>query len=92
MLHFLIVIKFNIELKLFNHFSFYRCSSVKTYSASVTTDPKGIAVVKAKNDHTHGKDEHKAETRQLRVCVRHNSGDISQRPSKVIRGELKKNG
>jgi hypothetical protein len=26
----------------------------------------------------------------LRVCVRHNSGDISQRPSKVIRGELQK--
>jgi hypothetical protein len=26
MLHFLIVIKFTIELKLFNLFSFYRCS------------------------------------------------------------------
>jgi hypothetical protein len=70
MLHFLIIIKFTIELKLFNHFSFYRCSSVKTCNASVTTDPKGIAVVKAKNDHTHGKDEHKAETRQLRGRVR----------------------
>jgi hypothetical protein len=90
MLHFLIIIKFTIELKLFNHFSFYRCSSVETCNASVTTDPKGIAVVKAKNDHTHGKDEHKAETRQLRGRVRHNSGDISQRPSKVIRGELQK--
>jgi hypothetical protein len=70
----------------------YRCSSVETCNASVTTDPKGLAVVKTKNDYTHGKDENKAETRQLRVCVRHNSGDISQRPSKVIRGELKKNG
>ena len=67
MLHFLIVIKFNIELKLFNLFSFYRCSSVKTCNASVTTDPKGLAVVKTKNDDTHGKDEHKTETRQLRV-------------------------
>jgi thiamine pyrophosphokinase len=59
MLHFLIVIKFTIELKLFNLFSFYRCSSVKTCNASVTTDPKALAVVKTKNDHTHGKDEHK---------------------------------
>ncbi|CAG2218811.1 unnamed protein product [Mytilus edulis] len=59
-------------------------------SASITTDPEGTAVVKTKNTHSHDRDEHKAETRQLRVRVRQNSGDISQRPSQVIRGELQK--
>ncbi|CAG2237703.1 unnamed protein product [Mytilus edulis] len=66
------------------------CSSLKGCSASITTDPEGTAVVKTKNTHSHDRDEHKAETRQLRVRVRQNSGDISQRPSQVIRGELQK--
>ena len=66
----------------------YRCSAVKTCKASLTTDPKGLAIVKTKNVHNHEADDHKAETRQLCVHVRHNSGDISQRLSKVIRSEL----
>jgi 3-isopropylmalate dehydratase small subunit len=50
----------------------------------------GLAIVKTKNTHNHEADDHKVETRQLRVRVRHNSGDISQRPSKVVRSELQK--
>ncbi|VDI43158.1 Hypothetical predicted protein [Mytilus galloprovincialis] len=65
----------------------YRCSSLKGCSASITTDPEGTAVVKTKNTHSHDRDEHKAETRQLRVRVRQNSGDISKLPSQVIRGQ-----
>ena len=68
----------------------YRCSAAKTCKASLTTDYKGLAIVKMKNAHNHEADDHKAETRQLHVRVRHNSGDVSQRPSKDIRSELQK--
>ena len=46
--------------------------------------------MKNKNVHNHNPNEHKTETQQLRVRVRKNCGDISQRPSKIIRGELQK--
>ena len=65
-----------------NHLFFFhfRCSTGKGCLASIMTDPDGKAVVKTKNNNEHDKDEHKAEARQLRVCVRHYSDDISQKP------------
>ncbi|CAC5397336.1 unnamed protein product [Mytilus coruscus] len=82
-------VKIRFDIFLFV-FSFCRFSSQKECTASITTDPEGIAVVKTKNAHNHERDEHKAETRQLRVIVRQNAGDISKTPSQVIRGELQK--
>ncbi|CAC5397740.1 unnamed protein product [Mytilus coruscus] len=68
----------------------FLCSTVKQCKASITTDAKVLSIVKNKNEHVHGPNEHKTETQQLRVRVSKNSGDVCQRPSKIIRGELQK--
>ena len=68
----------------------YRCSKSKSCKKSITTDKEGISVFKAKNDHTCNmeSDERKSEAQVLRVRVRKASGDISKRPSTLIRSAL----
>ena len=58
----------------------YRCSTGKSCKATVTTEEKGVAVVKMKNEHNHESDEKKVEVKQF--------GDITSRPSKIIRQEI----
>ena len=67
----------------------YRCSKSKSCK-SITTDMDVISVVKTKNDHTCNmeSDERKSEAQVLRVRVRKASGDISKRPSALIRSAL----
>ena len=65
-----------------------RSSSGKSCKATVTTDEKGVVVVKMKNEHNHESDEKKVEVKQLRVRIRKQSGDITSRPSKIIRQEI----
>ena len=65
-----------------------RCSTGKSCKATVTTDEKGVAVVKMKNEHNHESDEKRVEVKQLRVRKRKQSGDITSRPSKIIRQEI----
>jgi hypothetical protein len=65
-----------------------RCSTGKSCKATVTTDEKGVAVVKMKNEHNHESDEKKVEVKQLRVRIRKQSGDITSRPSKITRQEI----
>ena len=50
----------------------YRCSTGK--SCKATTDEKGVAVMKMKNEHNHESDEKKVEVKQLRVRIRKHSG------------------
>jgi hypothetical protein len=66
----------------------YRCSTGKSCKATVTTDEKGVAVVKMKNEHNHESGEKKVEVKQLRVRIRKQSGDITSRPSKITRQEI----
>lgn len=65
----------------------YRCT-VKSCKARVTTGPDETSVVNTQNEHNHVADERKTEARELRVRARNNSGDVSSRPSKVVRTEL----
>ena len=67
------------------------CSVNKKCNKSITTDPGGVAIVKTRNEHCCGKklDPRGIEARQLRVQVRHKSGDITKRPAIVIRTELR---
>ena len=68
----------------------YRCSKSKSCKKCITTDKDGISVFKTKNDHTCNmeSDERKSEAQVLRVRVRKASGDISKRPSTLIRSAL----
>lgn len=66
----------------------YRCSSDKTCKAGIVTDKDGLGVIKIRNEHNHECSEKKAEVKQLRVRVRKQPGDITARPSKVIRQKL----
>ena len=67
----------------------YRCSTGKSCKATVTTDEKGVAVVKMKNEHNPESDEEKVKVKQLRVRISKQSGDITSRPSKIIRQKYK---
>jgi hypothetical protein len=69
----------------------YVCSINKKCNKSITTDPKGVAVVKTKNEHSCGKepDPRENESRILRVRVRDKTGDVTKRPAAVIRNELR---
>jgi hypothetical protein len=69
----------------------YVCNINKKCNKSITTDPKGGAVVKTKNEHSCGKepDPRENESRLLRVRVRNKSGDVTRRPAAVIRNELR---
>ena len=66
----------------------YRCSSEKTCKVGIVTDKDGLGVIKIRNEHNHESSEKKAEVKQMRVRVRKQSGDMTARPSKVIRQEL----
>jgi len=68
----------------------YRCSKSKSCKKSITTDKDVISVVRTKNDYTCNVelDERKSESQVLRVRVRKASGDISKRPSTLIRSAL----
>ena len=66
----------------------YRCSTGKSCKATITTDEKGVAVMKMKNEHNHESDEKKVEVKQLRIRIRKQFGDITSRPSKIIRQEI----
>ena len=68
----------------------YRCSKSKSCKKSITTDKDGIFVVKTRNDHTCNmeSDKRKSEAQILRVRVRKAYGDISKRPSTLIRSAL----
>jgi hypothetical protein len=56
-----------------------RCSTGKSWKATVTTDEKGVAVVKMKNEHNPESDEEKVKVKQLRVRISKQSGDITSR-------------
>jgi hypothetical protein len=66
-------------------------STGKSCKATVTTDEKGVAVVKMKNEHNHESGEKKVEVKQLRVRIKKQSGYITSRPSKIIRQEIQNN-
>lgn len=68
----------------------YICSIKKNCTKSVTTDSEGVAIIKTKNQHVCGYDPtvRKAEAKQLCIRSRKNSGDVSKRPSAVVRNEL----
>ena len=68
-----------------------KCLEIQLFDKSITTDPKGVAVVKTKNEHSCGKepDPRENESRLLRVRVRNKSGDVTKRPAAVIRNELR---
>lgn len=68
----------------------YRCTK-KSCKARITTDSESKTIVKALHEHNHNVDQRKTEAQQLRVRVRKASGDISERPSKIIRTELQGN-
>ena len=65
----------------------YRCT-IKSCKARVTTDSDGMSIVKTLNEHNHVADDRKTEARELRVRSRKKSGDVSSRPSKIVRTEL----
>ena len=65
----------------------YRCT-VKICKARIRTDADGQNIVKAQNEHSHTTDERKIEAKELRIRSRKQSGDISSRPSKIVRTEL----
>ena len=44
--------------------------------------------MKMKNEHNHESDEKKVEVKQLRIRIRKQFGDITSRPSKIIRQEI----
>ena len=57
----------------------WRYSAKKKCNKLITTDPDGVAIVKTRNEHCCGKepDPRGIEARQLRVRVRHKTGDIT---------------
>ena len=69
----------------------YVCSINKKCNKFITTDPKGVAVAKTKNEHSCGKepDPRENESRLLMVRVRNKSGDVAKLPTAVIRNELR---
>lgn len=68
----------------------FRCTK-KTCKARITTDADSKTIIKTLNEHNHGVNQQKVESQQLRVRVRKASGDITARPSKIIRTELQGN-
>jgi len=68
----------------------YICNIKKNCTKSITTYSEGVAIIKTKNQHVCGYDPtvRKAEAKQLRIRSRKNSGDVSKRPSAVVRNEL----
>ena len=68
-----------------------KCLEIQLFDKSITTDPKGVPVVKTKNEHSCGKepDPRENESRILRVRVRDKTGDVTKRPAAVIRNELR---
>lgn len=70
----------------------YRCSNQKNCKASVTTDDKGIAIIRTRGEHDHEGNEQKAEVKQIRVRVRKRSENVTSRPSKIIRQDLQVHG
>ncbi|KAJ8304917.1 hypothetical protein KUTeg_018500 [Tegillarca granosa] len=69
----------------------YICSVDKKCTKSITTDAEGVAIIRTKNQHVceYNPSDRKSEAKQLRVRSRKNSGDVSKRPSTVVRNELK---
>ena len=65
----------------------YRCTK-KSCTVRITTDADSKTIAKTLNEHKHGVDPQKTESQQLRIRVRKASGDISERPSKIIRTDL----
>ena len=67
----------------------YRCTT-KSCKMSITTDKDGTRVLKTKNQHTceSSQSDRKTETHVLRIRSRKKSGDITKRPSQIIRTEL----
>jgi len=57
---------------------------------SITTDKDGTTVLKTKNQHTceSSQSDRKTEAHVLRIRSRNKSGDITKRPSQIIRTEL----
>jgi hypothetical protein len=67
----------------------YVCSINKKCNKSITTDPKGGAVVKTKNEHSCGKEPDPRENESRLLRVRNKSGNVTKRPAAVIRNELR---
>ena len=67
----------------------YRCTT-KSCKMSITTDKDGITVLKTKNQYTceSSQSDRKTEAHVLRIRSRNKSGDITKRPSQIIRTEL----
>jgi hypothetical protein len=64
-------------------------SSAKSCTARVRTDENGSMIVQQKNTHNHEANDRENERHALRVRAKRKADDdISQRPSKIIRGEL----
>ena len=67
----------------------WRCTA-KSCTARVRTDENGSMIVQQKNTHNHDANDRENERHVLRVRAKRKADDyISQRPSKIIRGELK---
>jgi len=67
----------------------WRCTA-KSCSARVRTDENGSMIVQQKNTHNHDVNDRENQRHVLRVRAKRKADDdISQRPSKIIRGELK---
>ena len=60
----------------------------KSCKARITTDADSKTIVKTLNEHNHDVDPQKTESQQLIIRVRKSSGDICERPSKIIHTEL----
>jgi hypothetical protein len=65
----------------------YRCTA-KSCKMSITTDKDGTRVLKAKNQHTCESSQSDRKTEALRIRSRNKSGDITKRPSHIIRTAL----
>jgi hypothetical protein len=55
----------------------------------VTTDDKGIAIIRTRGEHDHEGNEQK---KKICVRVRKRSEDVTSRPSKIIRQDLQVHG
>ena len=60
----------------------------KKVAVRIITDADTKTIAKTLNEHKHGIDLQKTESQQLRIRVRKASGNISERPSKIIRTDL----
>ena len=66
----------------------WRCTA-KSCTARVRTDENGSMIVQQKNTHNHEANDRENERHALRVRAKRKADDdISQRPSKIIKGEL----